>query len=138
MVSSAAMSMACTSTASLETDVDDDSDTVSTCTSETGNKSVVVFDEASHKDHLAFGNVAITNSSDVHFGNKTYYQGPVTIKQFLYASNDGEAALNKDGVDNDGVVVGDEVRNGGCVEVNQNGDAVVVGEVPVEADYKGR
>lgn len=150
MVSSAAMSMACTSTASLDTTLEDDFDTVSTGTSasETEGNSVVVFDEAAHKDHLAFGNVAITNSSDVHFGNKTYYQGPVTIKQFLYASN-GDAAL-KDDVEKcgDGIVVdgvqesgkSDEVRNGDCrkegVEV-RNGDGVV-GDVPAATGEKGR
>ncbi|XP_017776604.1 PREDICTED: peptidoglycan-recognition protein LC-like [Nicrophorus vespilloides] len=32
----------------------------------------------------SFGNIAVSNSTDVHFGNKTFYQGPVTIKQFLY------------------------------------------------------
>lgn len=28
--------------------------------------------------------VAIQNSSDIQFGNKTFYNGPVTIKQFLF------------------------------------------------------
>lgn len=31
----------------------------------------------------SIGNVAIQNSTDITFGNKTYYQGPVTIKQFV-------------------------------------------------------
>lgn len=46
----------------------------------------------------AFGNVSITNSTDVHFGNKTYYQGPVTIKQVLYPEsvNENSAKLNSD------------------------------------------
>lgn len=30
------------------------------------------------------GSIAVQNSSDITFGNKTFYQGPVTIKQFLY------------------------------------------------------
>lgn len=30
-----------------------------------------------------FGNICISNGSDIHFGNKTFYQGPVTIKQFV-------------------------------------------------------
>lgn len=29
------------------------------------------------------GSIAVQNSSDITFGNKTFYQGPVTIKQFL-------------------------------------------------------
>lgn len=30
------------------------------------------------------GSIAVQNSSDITFGNKTFYQGPVTIKQFVY------------------------------------------------------
>lgn len=30
------------------------------------------------------GSIAVQNSSDITFGNKTYYHGPVTIKQFMY------------------------------------------------------
>lgn len=38
-----------------------------------------------------YGNIVVKNSQDVHFGNKTFYQGPVTIKQFLYNNaNNGE------------------------------------------------
>lgn len=37
-----------------------------------------------NQDAPCFGNVSVMNSNDVHFGNKTVYQGPVTIKQFLY------------------------------------------------------
>lgn len=128
MVSSAALSKACTSTASLETELEDDFDTVSTGTSgsEAADNSIVAYDEAASKGQLAFGNVAITNSSDVHFGNKTYYQGPVTIKQFLYAGN-AEAGLKgleskvgdvkcESGIVVDGLPEG-EVRNGECRKV---------------------
>ncbi|KAL3284287.1 hypothetical protein HHI36_018445 [Cryptolaemus montrouzieri] len=34
-----------------------------------------------------FGNISVTNGTDIHFGNKTFYQGPVTIQQFLYGNN---------------------------------------------------
>ncbi|GJQ76920.1 putative animal peptidoglycan recognition proteins homologous to Bacteriophage T3 lysozyme [Trypoxylus dichotomus] len=61
-----------------------------------------------------FQNIEVTNSRDVHFGNKTYYQGPVTIKQILY-TNPNSDSLNSDerdnnnklpiaGTDNDGYV----------------------------------
>lgn len=42
-----------------------------------------------------FGNIVVKNSSEVHFGNKTFYQGPVTIKQFLYnnSSNNSELSI---------------------------------------------
>lgn len=33
------------------------------------------------------GSIAVQNSSDITFGNKTFYQGPVTIKQFLLENN---------------------------------------------------
>lgn len=40
-----------------------------------------------------FGNVSVVNSNDVHFGNKTIYQGPVTIKQFVYANGNSAEAI---------------------------------------------
>lgn len=153
MVSSAALSKACTSTASLETELEDDFDTVSTgsSSSETVNNSVVLFDEPP-KNQLAFGNVAITNSSDVHFGNKTYYQGPVTIKQFLYAGN-ADAALKgleskvgdvKCGIDTNVDVDGEsEVQqNGDCervVDISQNGSVLAEEkpEIPAAAAGSG-
>lgn len=64
----------------------DDFDTASTSLEEYPGEdtgAVVQFDGASAPN---FGNLAITNSSDVHIGNKTYYQGPVTIKQILYTN----------------------------------------------------
>lgn len=33
------------------------------------------------------GSIAVQNSSDITFGNKTFYQGPVTIKHFFYDKN---------------------------------------------------
>lgn len=33
-----------------------------------------------------FGDVRVKNSSNVHLGNKTFYKGPVTIKQFVYTN----------------------------------------------------
>lgn len=33
------------------------------------------------------GSIAVQNSTDITFGNKTFYQGPVTIKQFVYDKN---------------------------------------------------
>jgi hypothetical protein len=38
----------------------------------------------------SFGNIVVNSSSDVHFGNKTFYNGPVTIKQFVYTTRDGD------------------------------------------------
>lgn len=45
-----------------------------------------------------FGNISVANSSDVHFGNKTVYQGPVTIKQFVYGN--GTNALPNNNISN--------------------------------------
>lgn len=36
---------------------------------------------------LNIGSIALQNSTGITFGNKTFYQGPVTIKQFLYDNN---------------------------------------------------
>lgn len=35
-----------------------------------------------------FESVSVVNSNDVHFGHKTIYKGPVTIKQFVYANGE--------------------------------------------------
>lgn len=39
---------------------------------------------ASSDTSANIGSIAVQNSSDITFGNKTFYQGPVTIKQFVY------------------------------------------------------
>ncbi|XP_076683254.1 peptidoglycan-recognition protein LC isoform X1 [Andrena cerasifolii] len=37
-------------------------------------------------DTSNFGDVRVKNSANVHLGNKTFYKGPVTIKQFVYTN----------------------------------------------------
>lgn len=37
-------------------------------------------------DPSTFGDICVKNSTNVHLGNKTFYKGPVTIKQFVYTS----------------------------------------------------
>lgn len=51
------------------------------CDSDDDSNAIVLSDEA--RNQPSFGNICVENSSDVHFGNKAYYQGPVTIKQFV-------------------------------------------------------
>lgn len=48
------------------------------------------------------GSIAVQNSSDITFGNKTFYQGPVTIKQFLYDKNKWKEADSTSSHDNPG------------------------------------
>lgn len=48
------------------------------------------------------GSIAVQNSSDITFGNKTFYQGPVTIKQFLYEHNKWRPSSSPGGNDNPG------------------------------------
>lgn len=50
------------------------------------------------------GSIAVQNSSDITFGNKTFYQGPVTIKQFLYENNKWRPSAGAEGNDNPGFV----------------------------------
>ncbi|KAJ3629428.1 hypothetical protein MTP99_013821 [Tenebrio molitor] len=66
----------------------DGEDTVSTTSSEEDQSydGTVVLRDDNTPELPSFGNVSVMNSSDIHFGNKTFYQGPVTIKQFLYAN----------------------------------------------------
>lgn len=64
-----------------------------TCDSETASTTADSDEDESVLEHFepggsaAIGNLQITNSSDVHIGNRTIYQGPVTIKQVLYANS---------------------------------------------------
>lgn len=44
-----------------------------------------------------FGNISVKNSTDIHFGNKTFYQGPVTIKQIVYTNPPSEPLAIKSG-----------------------------------------
>lgn len=37
-------------------------------------------------DPSVFGDICVKNSTNVHLGNKTFYKGPVTIKQFVYTT----------------------------------------------------
>lgn len=43
------------------------------------------------------GSIALQNSTDITFGNKTFYQGPVTIKQFMLENNKWRPSQNSDG-----------------------------------------
>lgn len=73
----------------VENDDEDECDEVSIVSSdsqlECDNGGALVLDDVQDKNPC-FQNIEVTNSSDVHFGNKTYYQGPVTIKQILYTN----------------------------------------------------
>ncbi|XP_056637589.1 peptidoglycan-recognition protein LC-like [Diorhabda sublineata] len=61
------------------------------------DNAVVVKDELNVPN---FGSVNVVNSNDVHFGNKTVYKGPVTIKQFVYPKSD----LNNDVIGLNGIL----------------------------------
>lgn len=43
----------------------------------------------------AFGDVTVKHSSNVHLGNKTFYKGPVTIKQIVYSNPDNDPGVIK-------------------------------------------
>lgn len=60
-------------------------------------------------DEPSFGNISVVNSNDVHFGNKTFYHGPVTIKQILY----GGAKDNQNKTDSEVVLDAATLANNG-------------------------
>lgn len=64
---------------------EDDNCSVSTINDDCEKDGAIVLADDINKGK--FENICVSNSSDVHFGNKTFYQGPVTIKQFVYANN---------------------------------------------------
>lgn len=74
--------------ASSEEDLDDG------CQTEEGLEIVAPDDTCAG----TFGNIVVKNSSDVQFGNNTYYHGPVTIKQFVYkGAQDGQLSIENGG-----------------------------------------
>lgn len=70
------------------------------------NQGVIVINEKNSSDNNnvakqpQIGSIAVQNSTDITFGNKTFYQGPVTIKQFLLEKN--QWRQSESGVDNGG------------------------------------
>lgn len=59
---------------------------------------------SSHDTIPNIGSIAVQNSSDITFGNKTFYQGPVTIKQFVYDKTKWKEAGSTTSHDNPGFV----------------------------------
>jgi hypothetical protein len=49
------------------------------------------------------GNIVVNSTSDVHFGSKTFYNGPVTIKLFVYTTRDGGVDGQRSETDGDNV-----------------------------------
>ncbi|CAL7940318.1 unnamed protein product [Xylocopa violacea] len=52
-------------------------------------------------DPTSFGDIRIKNSTNVHLGNKTFYNGPVAIKQFVYTTPTAIQGLSTVKNDND-------------------------------------
>ncbi|XP_076750760.1 peptidoglycan-recognition protein LC [Xylocopa sonorina] len=52
-------------------------------------------------DPTSFGDIRIKNSTNVHLGNKTFYNGPVAIKQFVYTTPTAIQGLTAVKNDND-------------------------------------
>jgi hypothetical protein len=78
--------------------------------------------ESAQANSTRIDSVAIQNSTDIQFGNKTFYNGPVTIKQFLLdeksnkwisRAND-EIANIQDGIANKGFEGKTKLRWGLC------------------------
>jgi hypothetical protein len=71
---------------------DDDCDlkTDSAC----ANNVLALAAQKSSESRPSFGNIVVNSSSDVHFGNKTFYNGPVTIKQFVYTTKNGSVDVH--------------------------------------------
>ncbi|CRL00273.1 CLUMA_CG013546, isoform A [Clunio marinus] len=83
--------------------------------SQFGNVIIIDQKEENNKTSPKFESVSIHNSSDIQIGNKTFYNGPVTIKQFLvddknnkWVENqnfDNKSELSLEGIINKGYVV---------------------------------
>lgn len=80
--------------------------------------------ESAHANSPRIDTVAIQNSTDIQFGNKTFYNGPVTIKQFwlddksnkwISRTNDGI----ENGLSNEGFEGKTKLRWGLCKEISK-------------------
>lgn len=84
MVSSEKTSDSCLS---ICNSVEEHSDDTASITSDSFNNQLTLAEKAA-TESSRFGNVAVTNSTDVHIGNKMIYQGPVTIKQLVCSESE--------------------------------------------------
>jgi hypothetical protein len=76
--------------ASDDGDSDGDLKTDSACASDVLSLAA----QKSSECRPSFGNIVVNSSSDVHFGNKTFYNGPVTIKQIVYTTKNGSVDVH--------------------------------------------
>lgn len=76
----------------------DSTDSVSISSEYINNQQLMLAEEG-EMDSSQYGNVAITNSTDIHIGNKTIYQGPVTIKQLICNNSEMKQVCAGDKVD---------------------------------------
>jgi len=82
-------------------DGEDDSDLKTDAAS--ASNAVALAAKNSSESRPNFGNIVVNSSSDVHFGNKTFYNGPVTIRQVVYTTRDGGVDDQRSEVDGENV-----------------------------------
>lgn len=85
---------------------------------------------------LLVNDVSVNNSVNVHFGDRTYYNGPVVIKQYILTGEDEgvEGELEKvviDESDDEEPLTKDDAA------VNVAKDLQQIAAVAEEAEYKG-
>ncbi|CAH1132574.1 unnamed protein product [Ceutorhynchus assimilis] len=68
------------------------------------------------------GKIQVENSSDVHFGDKNFYQGPVTIRQIVYSN--GDTNLKADKNDKTEVNLGYDISDGDNFEASERKDNI--------------
>jgi hypothetical protein len=73
---------------------DDDNDSDLKTDSAGASNAIQLAAQNSTESRPSFGNIVVNSSSDVHFGNKTFYNGPVTIKQFVYTTKNGSVDVH--------------------------------------------
>lgn len=75
---------------------------------------------------LSIKSATVINSKDVHFGDRTYYDGPVVIKQYILVDDDEYLENELEG----------RITADGELVVDDGGEEEVVGHVDSEG-YKG-
>ena len=95
----------CESAPDMDSDDDDDDDDDDDSDLKTdgvsASNAIAFAAKKSTESGPRFGNIVVNSSSDVHFGNRTVITGPVTVKQFVYATRDGSVDGHRSEVDDD-------------------------------------
>lgn len=122
-----------------EEEAEDDASSVASAGLECDNSGAVVLSDAQQDRSPCFQNIEVSNSSDVHFGNKTIYQGPVTIKQILYTNPNSSDEQSANSAGEGTLPIGNGTHNNGFIsDSDANMEAAKNGAASTTNNWTGK